>query len=114
MKIEGGAQARKFEAWLDAFEHPQMKRLAHVAFGVNPGAQFTGEILEDERVWGSTEWGIGSVPATIVPPHGFPAPSHCDGICLNSSVWLDGNRVLDEGRFVEPHLAALARKLGVE
>ena len=111
-RIEGSAQARAFGAWLDAFNHPQMKRLAHVAYGVNPGARFTGEILEDERIWGSTEWGIGSVPVTILPPHGLPAPSHCDGICLNSSVWLDDIQILDEGRFIEPVLAGLARGLG--
>ena len=112
VKVEGGAQAREFETWMNGFNHPQMKRLAHLSYGVNPGARLTGDIVEDERVWGSTEWGIGSVPASTVPPDGFPAPSHCDGICMNSSVWLDDEQVLDEGTFIEPQLVRLAEKLG--
>ena len=112
VKVDGGVQAREFETWMNGFNHPQMKRLAHLSYGVNPGARLTGDIVEDERVWGSTEWGIGSVPGTIVPPDGFPAPSHCDGICMNSSVWLDGEQVLDTGTFIEPQLVQLAKKLG--
>ena len=111
-KVEGGVQAREFDAWMNSFNHPQMKRLAHLSYGFHPGAKLTGDIVEDERVWGSTEWGIGSVPATIVPPNGYPAPSHCDGISLNSSVWLDGKQIMDKGRLVNEELVELARKLG--
>ncbi len=112
VNVEGGAQAREFETWMNNFNHPQMKRLAHLSYGFNPGAKLTGDIVEDERVWGSTEWGIGSVPATIVPPDGFPAPSHCDGICLNSSVWLDSEQIMDQGRLVNQELVTLAEPLG--
>ena len=112
VEVEGGAQAREFETWMNSFNHPQMKRLAHLSYGFNPGAKLTGDIVEDERVWGSTEWGIGSVPATIVPPDGFPAPSHCDGICLNSSVWLDGKQITAKGELVNQDLIQLAKKLG--
>jgi len=104
-EIEGGHEAKQYEAWLRGFNHPNMLRMAHVCYGFNPGAKLTGDIVEDERVWGCTEWGVGNHP-------GMPAPSHSDGICLNSSVWLDGEQVLDEGRSVHPELAELARKLG--
>lgn len=114
VKVEGGPEARQFEAWMDSYGHPQMRKLAHISYGCNPGAKLTGDILEDERVWGATEWGIGNVGASTLPPDGIPAPSHSDGICLNSSVWLDGQQILDQGRFVEPRLAALARKLEKE
>ena len=109
--IDGGPQAQEFADWVDGFSHPQMRRLAHLSYGFNPGARLTGDIVEDERVWGSTEWGIGSVPSTIVPP-GYPAPSHCDGICLHSSVWLDARPVMETGRLVDPELVRLAAKLG--
>jgi len=109
--ISGGPQAEEFAAWVDGFGHPQMRRLAHLSYGFNPGARLTGDIVEDERVWGSTEWGIGSVPATIVPP-GYPAPSHCDGISLRSSVWLDGALVMDRGKLVDPGLVRLAAAVG--
>jgi len=114
VQVEGGAQAREFERWMDSFDHPQMRKLAHLSYGFNPGAKLTGNILEDERVWGCTEWGIGSVGSSILPPDGIPAPSHSDGICLNSSVWLDDKQITDEGAILEPELRELAKKLAKE
>lgn len=107
-RVEGGAEAARFEEWLRSFDDPNMWRLAHLAYGFNPGARLTGNILEDERIWGCTEWGIGYASPADVPPDGIPAASHTDGICLASSVWLDGVLVIDRGRVVEPELAQLA------
>lgn len=79
-----------------------MFQMAHISYGFNPGAKLTGNIVEDERIWGATEWGIGNICPRLVPdiPGGVKAASHCDGICLNSSVWLDGKKVLDNGKIV--------------
>ncbi|MEM2021161.1 MAG: hypothetical protein QXP80_02905 [Zestosphaera sp.] len=111
-EIEGGEDALAFNKWLREFNHPQMLRPAHLSFGINPGAKLTGNILEDERVWGATEWGIGYVSRRLTGSAPIEAPSHTDGICLNSSVWLDDVQVLDKGKYIEPRLAELARKLG--
>jgi leucyl aminopeptidase (aminopeptidase T) len=89
-----------------------MLRIAHVCYGVNPGAKLTGNIVEDERVWGGTEWGIGYVGQMLTGGEPIPAPSHTDGICLNTSVWLDGKQIFDKGMVVHPELAKLAKKLG--
>jgi leucyl aminopeptidase (aminopeptidase T) len=112
-KIEGGQDARTFEAWLRSFNDANMFRVAHLCFGCNPGAKLTGEIVEDERVWGSAEWGSGYVGEGLTAD-GKPiqASSHTDGICLDSSVWLDGERIMDKGRTIQPELAELAKKLG--
>jgi 2,5-dihydroxypyridine 5,6-dioxygenase len=112
VRIEGGKEAAEFDTWLQSFHHPQMRKLAHVCYGFNPGARLTGNILEDERVWGATEWGIGQVGPMYIPPDGIKGPSHCDGICLNTSVWLDDQQVTDRGRVLDPHLARLAQELG--
>jgi 2,5-dihydroxypyridine 5,6-dioxygenase len=111
VKIEGGKEATEYEKWLKSFNHPQMLKLAHVCYGFNPGARLTGDILEDERVWGGTEWGLGNVGAILVPG-GISGPSHTDGICLNSSVWLDGVQIIDKGQLLDPELKKLAEKLG--
>lgn len=111
VNVQGGRQAMEFSAWLKSFDNPNMYRLAHVCYGFNPGAKLTGNILEDERVWGCTEWGLGYVSPMDAPPDGINAKSHCDGICLNSSVWLDGEQILDHGQVVHPELRRLAEKL---
>lgn len=116
IKIEGGPQAQEFESWLKSFNDEKMFNLAHLSYGFGPGAKLTGDIVEDERVWGSTEWGFGNVGPMLTSdiPGGIPAPSHSDGICLNSSVWLDGKAILIDGNVVGPNeeIVELARKLG--
>lgn len=112
VKVEGGRQAREFDVWMRSFNHPRMLKIAHFNYGFNPGAKLTGNTVEDERVWGCTQWGIGNLDARLVKPDGIPAPSHTDGQSLNSSVWLDGKQIMDQGRMVEPYLTELAKKLG--
>lgn len=109
--IKGGRQAREFEAWLDSFNDPGMRKLAHIAYGLNPGAKLTGNIVEDERVWGATEWGIGYLSEFDAPPHGQKAASHTDGICLESSVWIDDVKVLENGRFIEDEFKEYEKRI---
>ncbi len=111
VKVEGGIQAEQFESWLESFNDPNMFKLAHMAYGLNPGAKLTGDIVEDERVWGCVEWGIGYVSPIDAPPLGQDAKSHCDGICLKASVWLDDVQVLDKGKFIHPELKAYENKI---
>jgi 2,5-dihydroxypyridine 5,6-dioxygenase len=111
-KIEGGKDARVFESWLKSFNDPRMLCMAHVCYGCNPGANLTGNIVEDERVWGATEWGMGYVGPMLTGGKPIPAASHTDCICLNTSVWLDGEQIWDKGKSVHPELAELAKKLG--
>ena len=114
VKVEGGKEALAYEQWLKSFNHPQMLKLAHVCYGLHPNARLSGDIVEDERVWGSTEWGIGNVGPFLIPPKGISGPSHSDGICMNSSVWLDGAQILKNGQFCEQRLRELAKRLGKE
>jgi 2,5-dihydroxypyridine 5,6-dioxygenase len=104
-KIDGGREAIELEAWLRSFDDPNMLKIAHICYGFNPGAKLTGDVVEDERIWGCVEWGIGNM-------RWRPAASHTDGICLNVSVWLDGEQILDKGTSVHPELRELAMKLG--
>ncbi len=118
VNIEGGSDAAEFEAWLKSFNDPQMFKVAHLAYGFGPNAKLSGDIVEDERVWGCTEWGFGNVGGILVSDipgeAGIPGASHSDGICLNCSVWLDGVHVLDKGAVVgpTPEIIEMARALG--
>ncbi len=110
-EILGGKEAKFLSEWLKQLDHPNMYCLAHVCYGFNPGARLSGLCTEDERVWGSTEWGMGYQGPFFKGKVG-EAPTHADGICLNSSVWIDGEKITEEGKVVHPELAELAKKLG--
>lgn len=109
--IEGKEEAKRVKEWLAGLNDERMYSLAHTCYGFNPGAQLTGECTEDERIWGCTQWGFGYQAELFEGALG-DAPTHGDGICLNSSVWLDGTQILDEGKVIEPKLVDLAAKLG--
>jgi leucyl aminopeptidase (aminopeptidase T) len=109
--FSGGEEAKFIEGWIQRLGDPKMYDIAHVCYGFNPGARLTGLCTEDERVWGTTEWGFGNQGPNYHGTRGAAA-THFDGTCLNSSVWLDGQQILDQGIFLEPKLATLAKKIG--
>ena len=41
---------------VEELNHSHMFNLTHLCYGVNPGGKFTGEGVEDERVWSTTGW----------------------------------------------------------
>ncbi len=110
-EITGGSEARFLKGWFARLNDPYMYHAAHVCYGFNPGAKLSGLCTEDERVWGSTEWGFG-YQGPFFEAKGINAVSHVDGICLNSSVWIDDQQIIDEGRLTHPKLADLAAKIG--
>lgn len=113
-RIEGGREAKAWENLLRSFNHPQMLKVAHVCYGFHPGAKLTGQLGEDERIWGCTQWGLGAVGSFLAPPDGIAGPSHTDGVSLNTSVWLDGKQITDCGRLLDPDLIEMAGKLGMK
>ncbi len=111
-KISGGRLAMEFEQYLRSFNHPQMLRPAHTCVGFHPKTKLTGQIGEDERIWGGTQWGFGSIGMHLIPPAGVPAPSHIDCTCPASSVFLDGKQITERGNIVDPMLKEMAKKIG--
>ena len=111
IEISGGEEAKLARQWLDSLNDPGMYHEAHICYGFNPGAKASGICVEDERIWGVTEWGFGHQGIQF-KAGGISAVSHLDGICLNSSVWQDGEQVLNEGQVIHPELVELAHKLG--
>jgi len=110
-EIRGQEEAKSLKRWLEKLDDPRMYYLAHVCYGFNPGAKLSGLCTEDERVWGSTEWGFGYQGPAFKGNLG-EAVSHADGICLNSTVWLDNQLMVEEGKVVHPDLADIARAMG--
>jgi leucyl aminopeptidase (aminopeptidase T) len=104
-KIEGGPESTIFARWLESFGHPEAYRMDHACYGFNPGVtRPTGRILEDERIFGCMQFGVGASD--------YGSPAHTDGVTLNPSVWLDDVQIEAEGRYLHPELAALCRAMG--
>lgn len=110
--IKGDSEARVFERWLKGFNDPNMFKIAHFSYGFNPGARLSGVILEDERIFGCTEMGIGSQRPRFKGTVGS-AKAHTDGVMLNPTVVLDGEVIEKEGKFIHPKLAKIAEVLQI-
>ncbi len=111
-EFKGGPEAAALSDYFKSLNDPNMYMAAHVCYGCNPNARLEGVTTEDERIWGSTEWGFGHQGANYSGSVPREAKSHIDGISMNCSVWLDGVQILKEGRYIEPTLSALQEKLG--
>jgi len=111
--ISGGRQALVFKRWMESLDDPNMYRLAHFSPGFNPGVTVpTGRIVEDERVFGSVEWGLGSQGAHL-GGLAWDAAGHTDGIVLNPTVVLDGKTIEKNGVYTHPDLVRICAELGI-
>ena len=104
-EISGGFEAKILKNWFAHFNDPEVYKLLHISPGFNPGVKRpTGDIVEDERVFGCVEIGLGN----------SPKPCHTDGIMLDCSVWVDDTLIEDEGVYVEPTLKKLAKEMNMQ
>lgn len=105
-RIEGGAEATVYDRWLRSFDSSAAMLLDHACYGFNPGVKRpSGRILEDERIFGCMQFGIGATD--------LGSPIHSDGVVLNPSVWFDDIQIEETGHYVHPDLARLCREMGV-
>lgn len=111
-EIKGGKQADILREYYKKLDDPNMYLAAHVCYGCNPNAKLEGTTTEDERVWGSTQWGFGHQGSCYSGGAPRKAKSHIDGICLECTIYLDDVKILDQGVFIDPTLKVLAEKLG--
>jgi leucyl aminopeptidase (aminopeptidase T) len=73
--------------------------IAEIGLGTNRAARLIGNVLEDEKVYGTCHVAIGD-------NHTFGgetrAEVHLDGVIKNPTVLLDGEEVMKNGKFMEP------------
>jgi leucyl aminopeptidase (aminopeptidase T) len=71
--------------------------LAELGVGTNDRARLTGNVLEDEKILGSVHVAFGAsagIGGTV------SVPIHLDVVVVDASLEVDGQRVLDRGRYV--------------
>lgn len=105
-QVDGGREASIFRSWLESFAHSGMLMLDHICYGFNPNVRrLSGRILEDERLFGSVEFGIGQVQSG--------APTHSDGVALSPSVWVDGIQIENQGIYLDSEVIEICRRMQV-
>jgi leucyl aminopeptidase (aminopeptidase T) len=71
--------------------------LAELGVGTNDRAQLTGDVLEDEKILGTVHIAFGAsagIGGTV------SVPIHLDVVVTDASLEVDGQQVLDAGRYV--------------
>lgn len=111
-EIRGGSEAQIVKRWFERLGDPRMYLAAHVCYGFNPNAKLGFTTTEDERIWGSTEWGFGYQGPMYSGGEPRDAASHIDGVSLACTVSCDGEHVTEDGEVVHPELVELARACG--
>lgn len=110
-KIFGSPEAKIYEKWLKSLKDENMYSLVHLSYGCNPGAKLTGHVLEDERIWGCLEWGLGNQSEGF-KARNIRAISHSDGITLRPTLTSgNGELIIEEGNYVHPDLLGLSKAL---
>jgi leucyl aminopeptidase (aminopeptidase T) len=112
--IKGGREAEIFEQWLSSFNDPNMYRLAHYSIGFNPGVvKPTGRIVEDERIFGCIEFGLGSQGASLMGSF-WNAASHTDGVVSKPTIIVDGKYLEENGIYVDAQAIDFCKKLKIK
>jgi leucyl aminopeptidase (aminopeptidase T) len=103
--ITGGEMASRIrKEFQDAAEPLRPKdqdvagTVAEFGFGMNPAAALTGSVLEDEKCLGTCYFMFGDNTAGGGSNRvGFTL----SGVMRNPSIWLDDERLLENGQFAE-------------
>lgn len=112
-KISGGKDAEIFSQWLSSFDDPNMYRLAHYSIGFNPGVtKATGRIVEDERIFGCIEFGLGSQGESLMGAF-WNAAAHTDGVVSQPTIIADGKYLEKDGVYVDPTAIEYCKKLNI-
>lgn len=111
-EFQGGKEADALRSYFASLDDPNMYIAAHVCYGCNPNAVLGEITTENERIWGSTQWGFGHQGSNYSGGAPRKAKSHIDGSCMACTIYLDGVMIEDNGVYIEPTLAELAKKLG--
>jgi len=113
--VKGEKEAAKFENYLAAFDDPNMYKISHNMLGLNPNIRtLSGEIVEDERIWGGVDFGFGHTSPIDMPPNGQPAKSHFDGVVIKTSIYFDDQLIVKDGEVCHPDLVNLAAAVLVQ
>lgn len=96
-KISGkGGEARLFGRLINRYDDPS-KTVCEFGIGTNPFAKITGEILEDEKVFGTVHFAFGN---NLSFGGKVDVPQHIDGLVTKPTVYFDDKLIMEDGKFL--------------
>jgi 2,5-dihydroxypyridine 5,6-dioxygenase len=100
VKIDGGADARILRDYLTVYgdENAYMCP-AEASVGVNAKAVVRGIQREDKNIMGAMHFGLGT---NVDVGGSIRSKIHMDGVILEPTLYVDGVKRIDEGRFLVP------------
>ena len=97
VEFKGGTEAQKLESILRNVGLKEAFNIAEFGIGTNPGAEIVGNILMDEKVFGTVHIALGD-NSTIGGK--VKAGIHLDGIIKKPTVYVNEKLIIKEGVFV--------------
>lgn len=95
-KIEGGKEALKLTELLDKAGR-EARAVAEFGIGTNYKAELIGEILEDEKVYGTIHIAFGNNKSM---GGNISVGSHLDGLIKQPDVYFDGELIMQKGKLI--------------
>ncbi|MCX6163686.1 MAG: aminopeptidase [Ignavibacteriae bacterium] len=95
-KIEGGKEAVKLTELLDKAGR-EARAVAEFGIGTNYKAELIGEILEDEKVYGTIHIAFGNNKSM---GGNISVGSHLDGLIKQPDVYFDGKLIMRKGELI--------------
>jgi 2,5-dihydroxypyridine 5,6-dioxygenase len=102
--VEGGADARVFQMWLEGWRDPRARWISHIGWGLDHRTVWTRMLRKDEGGTGDAESFYGVMQIAFGRDTSFlggtnDVPAHMDFDCLGNSIWVDGVQVSRDGAF---------------
>lgn len=96
-QIEGGREAKVLKSLMEKQEDEKVYNIAELGIGLNPNAEISGVMLEDEGALGTAHIGLGDNHTS----GGYvKAPLHLDMVINNPTLELDGKTVIRESELL--------------
>jgi len=96
-RIEGKTEAKKLKKILDSVKDKNAFNVAEFGIGTNKKAKITGNILEDEKVFGTCHIALGKNSSF---GGDVEVPIHLDGIIKKPTIFVDGKKIMEKGKLV--------------
>ncbi len=96
VNFSGGEEADRFRKMLAEYGDDAF-RVAELGVGSNDAAIITGNILEDEKVFGTIHIAFGN---NIGMGGTNNVSIHCDGVVTKPNMWLDNKQIIKNGNWL--------------